>query len=109
VPVDQKQTAQATRTTQAPDFLVHAAADSVGVAVRDLSAHTVVDGRLVAGGGAVAIELREAIPLGHKVALVALGAGDTVIEYGQAIGRTTAAVQPGQWVHVHNLRSLRWA
>lgn len=47
------------------------------------------------------------LPLGHKIALRALAAGADVHKYGQVIGRLTAAVSPGDHVHVHNLTSLR--
>ena len=49
----------------------------------------------------------EAIPLGHKIALVDLAAGERVLKYGQCIGETRGVVAQGAWVHTHNLRSLR--
>ncbi|MBE6777842.1 MAG: altronate dehydratase [Ruminococcaceae bacterium] len=52
--------------------------------------------RLVAGGG---------IPAGHKYALTAIPEGAEVIKYGAVIGRATAPIAPGEWVHTHNLRS----
>jgi (2R)-sulfolactate sulfo-lyase subunit alpha len=32
-----------------------------------------------------------------------------VIEYGRAIGYAAAAIKMGEHVHVHNIKSLRWA
>jgi len=55
------------------------------------------------------IAVVESIALGHKVALHALDEGAEVIEYGVRIGVTRAPIAPGQLVHVHNLRSARWA
>jgi altronate dehydratase small subunit len=52
---------------------------------------------------------REAIPFGHKVAIVAIRQGETVVKYGASIGRATADIAPGEHVHVHNLRSVRGA
>lgn len=49
----------------------------------------------------------EDIPAGHKFALRDLGAGDPVRKYGEVIGETTAAVERGEWVHIHNLVSRR--
>lgn len=49
----------------------------------------------------------EAIPFCHKVSLVALADGATVFKYGHGIGRTLAAIGPGQHVHIHNMRSNR--
>jgi (2R)-sulfolactate sulfo-lyase subunit alpha len=49
------------------------------------------------------------IPLGHKLALKDLAVGDTVIKYGCEIGRIVQPVKAGQHVHVHNLKTKRWA
>lgn len=46
---------------------------------------------------------RTDIQPGHKVAVKAIDSGDPVVKYGQPIGLTTAAVQPGDHVHTHNL------
>lgn len=45
--------------------------------------------------------------MGHKIAIRPLDAGTLVRKYGQAIGRTTANVEVGEHVHVHNLISIR--
>jgi (2R)-sulfolactate sulfo-lyase subunit alpha len=92
-----------------PHLLVHDPQDNVGVVVvEDLAAGTEMlcvvthddsDFRLVA---------RMGVPIGHKVALRDLRAGDTVIKYGQDIGRIVADVKQGEHVHVHNLRTKRW-
>lgn len=47
--------------------------------------------------------LGQDIPLGHKVALAAIQAGEPVIKYGARIGRATEAIAPGDHVHLHNL------
>lgn len=49
------------------------------------------------------IVTRQAVPSGHKVALDAVAPGDPVIKYGQVIGYATAAIRPGDHVHVHNV------
>jgi len=43
------------------------------------------------------------IDLGHKVALRHVAAGEPVRKYGQLIGYATVAIEPGDWVHSHNL------
>ncbi len=43
------------------------------------------------------------IPQGHKMALTAIAENESVVKYGFAIGHTTKAVYPGQWVHTHNM------
>lgn len=53
--------------------------------------------------GDAALTTREAIPAGHKLALGAIRAGETVLRYGQPIGRAREAIDAGQHVHTHNL------
>lgn len=71
--------------------------DDVAVAVAALAAGDQVE----AGGRAVT--LQGDVPAGHKVALRAIAAGADVVKYGHAIGRATAAIEPGEHVHTHNL------
>jgi altronate dehydratase len=47
------------------------------------------------------------IPTGHKIALRAVAAGTLVHKYGQAIGRASAPIAPGEHVHVHNVEGVR--
>ncbi|MGD9368644.1 MAG: altronate dehydratase family protein [Desulfobacteraceae bacterium] len=51
------------------------------------------------------ITAQEPIPQGHKVALAAIDTGEPVMKYGHAIGRATQPIQPGQWIHAHNIKS----
>ncbi len=71
---------------------VHAA-DSVGVALRDLAA----------GERVLGVSLGDAVARGHKFALADLAAGDVVVKYGQPIGRASRAIAAGEHVHSHNL------
>jgi len=73
--------------------------DDVAVAVDALEPGDVIT------VGDVSVTAREAVPAGHKVALRALGDGEIVHKYGWAIGRTTAPVAAGGWIHSHNLRT----
>jgi altronate dehydratase small subunit len=89
----------------APKVWVIAAEDNVG---------TVVGGEADASQtlpmiGAVsgAIELKSAVPHGHKIALTSLPSGADVLKYGVVIGRLVHAVAAGEHVHTHNLESLR--
>jgi (2R)-sulfolactate sulfo-lyase subunit alpha len=75
----------------------------------DLSAgegvHAVtLDGELV-----TSITLVDDVPLGHKVAMRKMAEGKHIIEYGREIGYATTAIAQGEHVHVHNIKSLRWA
>lgn len=53
------------------------------------------------------IELRENVPFGHKVALIPIEPGDTVVKYGEPIGAAIESIEPGEWVHTHNCESTR--
>jgi altronate dehydratase small subunit len=53
------------------------------------------------------VQLTMPIPYGHKLAVRAMKKGDEVIKYGEVIGRTTAPINAGDHVHVHNVESLR--
>ena len=57
----------------------------------------------------VTARVEEAIPLGHKFALKDFAVGDDVIKYGNVIGKIVQAVKAGHLVHVHNLKTKRWA
>ncbi|MGN0833730.1 MAG: UxaA family hydrolase [Kiritimatiellia bacterium] len=46
------------------------------------------------------VEVRED---GHKYALRAIAVGENVVKYGMPIGHATAAIAPGEHVHVHNM------
>jgi (2R)-sulfolactate sulfo-lyase subunit alpha len=91
---------------EAPGFLAHRKDDLVGVAVRDLAPGPVQGGYLT-GPATLTVELAEAVPLGHKVALADIAAGADVIEYGQRVGIATKDIARGEHVHVHNVRSAR--
>jgi len=89
-------------------FLVHDARDNVGVAVGDIDAGQAVAGTTLEGNQTVQVTAREPIPLGHKIALKDLKPGDTVIKYGEDIGKVVANIRIGDHVHVHNLKTKRW-
>src|SRR5262249_28484933 len=42
---------------------------------------------------------------GHKIALESLRVDQQVVKYGLPIGLASVAVEPGEWVHSHNLRT----
>ena len=62
---------------------------------------------LLAEGEEPVIVARQAIPYGHKVALRPIRAGEPVIKYGERMGIATADIEPGEHVHVHNVRGLK--
>ncbi len=89
-------------------FLVHEKADTVGVATVDIKANEVAKGLYMDSQEPVEIKAINDIPLGHKIALVGMKEGDTVIKYGHDIGRVVAPFEKGAHVHIHNLKTKRW-
>lgn len=80
-------------------FLLLAPEDNILICVKSVPQGAVVD---IEGA---AVSLRAAIEVGHKVARIALAAGDKVFRYGFPIGTMTASAAPGDHVHHHNLAS----
>lgn len=73
--------------------------DNVAVAVRPLRPGAAL------AAGAAAVVTRQPVPAGHKIALAPIAAGEEVVKYGYPIGIAQAAIQPGDWVHTHNLKT----
>ena len=59
--------------------------------------------RLDAGG--VQLCAAQALAIGHKLARRAIAAGEKIYKYGAPIGSATQAIDAGEWVHVHNMKS----
>ena len=92
-----------------PHFLVHSPKDNVGVVVVEgLKACTDMLGVITETDKTLKLKAKSSIPIGHKVALKSLKKGDTVIKYGEDIGRMVADAEIGAHVHVHNLKTKRW-
>ena len=75
--------------------------DTVATALADVD-----EGRRLTEADPV-VTLAEAVPFGHKVALVAHDTGDPVRKYGEVIGEATERIERGEWVHTHNCASRR--
>ena len=91
------------------DFVVHDEGDSVGVVVVEgVSAGAEIQGWVMDQDRDIGMTAVSDIPIGHKLAIKPIAAGDTVIKYGVDIGRAIADVQPGEHLHTHNLKTKRW-
>lgn len=53
------------------------------------------------------IAISESIPYGHKLAIRDIAKGELIIKYGEEIGIAVAEIKEGDYVHVHNLESMR--
>lgn len=92
-----------------PHVLAHSPKDNVAVAVIEgLKAGTDAFGVTTENDTTFDVHVKQDIPIGHKVALVDLKAGDTAIKYGQDIGKVVKDVAKGEHVHVHNVKTKRW-
>jgi len=92
-----------------PHLLVHDKADNVGVVVVEgLTAGTEMLCVVTEDNSDFRLAAKADIPIGHKVALADLKEGDTVIKYGEDIGRMVGPAETGAHVHVHNLKTKRW-
>ena len=79
-----------------------------GVVVEGLKAGTEMLCVITADNSSFNLVAQADVPIGHKVALRQLKAGDTAIKYGEDIGRIVADVRQGGHVHIMNLKTKRW-
>ena len=92
-----------------PQLLVHDRRDNVGVVVVEgLTAGTEMLCVVTEDNSDFKLTAKADIPIGHKVALTDLKAGDTVTKYGEDIGKMVGTAEKGGHVHVHNLKTKRW-
>jgi (2R)-sulfolactate sulfo-lyase subunit alpha len=76
-----------------PQLLVHDRRDNVGVVVvEDLAAGTEMLCVVTEDNSDFKLKSNNAVPIGHKIALKDLTPGDTVIKYGQDIGKVVAPI-----------------
>jgi altronate dehydratase small subunit len=85
--------------TSAPVVFVLMPGDNVGIAGRPLS----IDETIAAAGAEVRV--KDAVPLGHKIALQAIAPGGKVVRCGVPIGSATRPIAAGEHVHTQNLKS----
>jgi hypothetical protein len=74
--------------------------DNVAVAIKPLKA-----GDRILGVASDLLIAGQDIPKNHKLALEEISIGGKIIKYGESIGLATKTIQPGQWVHTHNLKA----
>ncbi len=47
------------------------------------------------------------VPYGHKIAVRDIRKGEQITKYGQEIGLASCDIRKGEYVHVHNIESMR--
>ena len=83
-------------THNQPQYLVLHPADNVAVLLADFHSGQQLDGSM--------IRAQMDIPSGHKIALRKIDQGSHIVKYGQVIGQASRTLQPGEHVHVDELR-----
>jgi len=89
-------------------FLIHKKGDHVGVATSDIEAGETVVGVFMDDDTTIEVISNSAVPLGHKIAIHGVEKDGHVIEYGLPIGYAPNGFAHGDYVHTHNIRTLRW-
>jgi len=62
---------------------------------------------LKAGEKEYAVTIKTDVPFGHKFSLARIEKNSPVIKYGETIGTATVNINPGDYVHIHNVVSKR--
>ena len=79
--------------------------------VATIFANGIVDGTVVAvrdkKGNREEIAVTGDVPYGHKIAVKDIHIGEKITKYGEEIGIATREIIKGEYVHVHNLDSMR--
>ncbi len=89
-------------------FVVHDEGDSVGVVVVEgLKAGQTLTGWIMDQDRLIEFDARSDIPIGHKLAIKPIRAGETIVKYGVDIGRAVADIGAGEHLHVHNAKTKR--
>jgi len=87
-----------TRLPTAENAVIHLhESDNIAIARVQLPA-----GQTIRAGGR-SITLEDPIPIGHKVAIRAIAAGEAIVRYGQVMGRARIRIEPGRHLHTHNV------
>jgi len=79
--------------------------DNVGISLSNRAAGEKIAAKV--GGSMAEITLADDIPYAHKFALKDINRGEKIVKYGEIIGLASQAIKVGQWVHVHNVESIR--
>ena len=83
------------------DIIIHDEKDNVGVVVIDkITPNQDCSCWIMENNKTVNIQSINEIQLGHKIAMIDLGEGDTILKYGHDIGKVVKAIKKGEHVHV---------
>jgi len=85
--------------TDGSGVLLLARGDNIAVATSDLpaGAEREIDGQKVV--------LAARVDVGHKFAIRSIPSGSRIVKYGAPIGVATRDIEPGEYIHTHNMIS----
>ena len=93
----------------ATDIIIHDEKDNVGVVVIEkITQNQDCNCWIMENDKSVKIQSKNDIQLGHKIAMVDLNEGDTILKYGHDIGKVIKSIKKGEHVHVHNVKTKKW-
>ena len=78
--------------------------DNTATVLNDIEAGETIS--LVSKSGSVGeMTAKQAVPFGHKLAVIDIKKGEKVLKYGEVIGIATRSINKGEYVHTHNVES----
>jgi len=83
-------------------FVVLNPSDNVAVALEEIPENETIYLTKETG-----IKIKKTIEFGHKFSIKEIDKGDTVMKYGEVIGRSSQFIEAGEHVHVHNVEGNR--
>ena len=90
-------------------IIIHDEKDNVGVVVIEkITQNQDCNCWIMENDKSVKIQSKNDIQLGHKIAMVDLNEGDTILKYGHDIGKVIKSIKKGEHVHVHNVKTKKW-
>ena len=91
------------------DIIIHDEKDNVGVVVIEkITTNQDCNCWIMENDKSSKIQSKSEIPLGHKIAMIDLKEGDTILKYGHDIGKVVKNINKGEHVHVHNVKTKKW-
>ena len=92
-----------------PDLIIHDEKDNVGVVVIETTRKgQECNAWIMENDKTIKVNSTNEVPLGHKIALIDLKEGDTILKYGHDIGKVVKSIKKGEHVHVHNVKTKKW-
>ena len=91
------------------DVIIHDEKDNVGVVVIEkVTPNQDCNCWIMENDKSAKIQSKSEIPLGHKIAMIDLKEGDTILKYGHDIDKVIKHINKGEHVHVHNVKTKKW-